>query len=225
MAKAKKTTENSYSSIAAGSEESGKAVRTKARILEAAAIVLKDRGYASCRLSDIAAVADIQAPALYYYFKSREELIEEVVTIGQKRVFDHVTEELDNNTELEPIERISLAVRAQLEVTLRDSHHASAAIRTSGHLPPEIRARQLVEQRKYGDLWRRLIAAAAESGQINEQLDTSSARLFALGALNWMPEWWDPKVGSLEDVIANAQTFIIGGLRAQDQTNTLPSGV
>ncbi|MGJ9413223.1 TetR/AcrR family transcriptional regulator [Aeromicrobium sp. CF4.19] len=213
MPKAKKTTRELRASVDSGGDENSKSSRTRARILEAAAIVLKERGYASCRLSDVAAIAEIQAPALYYYFKSREELIEEVVTIGQKRVFDHVTEVLEAGDDLEPIERISLAVRAQLEVTLRDSHHASAAIRTSGHLPPEIRARQLVEQRKYGELWRQLIAAAVDAGQINEQLDTSSARLFALGALNWVPEWWDPKVGSLEGVIANAQAFVLHGLR------------
>ena len=208
MPKTKKTAGND-------SEGSSKSTRTRARILEAAAIVLKERGYAASRLSDIADVAEVQAPALYYYFSSREELIEEVVTIGQKRVFDHVTETLAAHPDLEPIDRIRLAVRAQLEVTLRDSAHASAAIRTSSHLPPDIRERQLVEQRRYGDLWRGLIADAAEAGQVNNKLDMGSARLFALGALNWVPEWWNPELGSLDDVIANAQTFVLDGLRTR----------
>ena len=199
-------------------EQPTKGSQTLARILDAAAILLKQRGYAGTRLSDIAELASMQAPTLYYYFKSRDELIEQVVVIGQQRVFNHVSELLEQSEDLSPIERVRLAVRAQLEITLRDSNHASAAMRVSGELPPNIRQRQLVEQTKYGDLWRRLIADAAAAGQINPKLNTSSARMLVLGALNWVPEWWHPELGSLEEIIATAQTIVLSGLQAPDSS-------
>ena len=40
------------------------------------------KGYAGTRLSDVAEYAEIQAPAIYYYFPSREDLIEEVMYSG-----------------------------------------------------------------------------------------------------------------------------------------------
>ncbi|MGE4324098.1 MAG: TetR/AcrR family transcriptional regulator [Sphingobium sp.] len=191
-----------------------KGTRTRERILECAAIVLKERGYASTRLSDVAKIAAIRPTALYYHFDSRETLIEEVVTLGQQRVYDHVAQALEAARGLDPIERIRLAVRAHLEMTLRDSNHASAAIRTLGQLPAEIREKQLVEQRRYGDLWRHLIADGVSSGQIGPGKSVSAMRMLALGALNWIPEWWNPQHGSLEDIIQTAEKFILDGLKA-----------
>ena len=54
-----------------------KSARTRDRILDAAAHVLSRKGYAGTRLTDVADRAAIQAPAIYYYFPSRDDLIEE----------------------------------------------------------------------------------------------------------------------------------------------------
>jgi TetR/AcrR family transcriptional regulator, cholesterol catabolism regulator len=51
-----------------------KSARTRSRILDAAAHVLSVKGYAGTRLSDVADYAELQAPAIYYYFASREDL-------------------------------------------------------------------------------------------------------------------------------------------------------
>ena len=107
------------------------------------------------RLSDVARVADIQAPVIYYYFDSREALIEEVVRSGVALVRERVTELLDRLPEgTSPIERIEAAVAAHLEYVLHASDLTTAAIRNGGQLPENMRARQLAEQESYGDLWR-----------------------------------------------------------------------
>src|SRR5947209_20378501 len=59
-----------------------KSARTRERILDAAAHVLSIKGYAGMRLADVAEYAELQAPAIYYYFSSREDLIEEVMWAG-----------------------------------------------------------------------------------------------------------------------------------------------
>ena len=50
--------------------------------LDAAAHVLSAKGYAGLRLNDVAAHAELQAPAIYYYYPSRDDLIEEVMWAG-----------------------------------------------------------------------------------------------------------------------------------------------
>jgi AcrR family transcriptional regulator len=110
--------------------EASKSARTRQRILDAAASVLNRNGYASTRLSDIAELAQVQAPALYYYFASREELIEEVVTLGMTRALTHVSDALaELPADATQLDRICTAVGAHLEVVLRLSDYASAAIR------------------------------------------------------------------------------------------------
>ena len=75
---------------AAAAEETGsKSARTRERILDAAAHVLSRKGYAGTRLSDVADQAEIQAPAIYYYFPSRDDLIEEVMWSGIAHMREH----------------------------------------------------------------------------------------------------------------------------------------
>src|SRR3954469_13109489 len=72
-----------------------KSARTRERILDAAAHVLSRKGFAGTRLSDVAVQAELQAPAIYYYFSSREDLIEEVMWAGLARMHEHLQAALD----------------------------------------------------------------------------------------------------------------------------------
>jgi AcrR family transcriptional regulator len=49
---------------------------TRARILDAAYSVLAEKGYATTSMADIARAANTQAGAMYYYFKSKDALVE-----------------------------------------------------------------------------------------------------------------------------------------------------
>jgi AcrR family transcriptional regulator len=195
--------------------ESSKSARTRQRILDAAATVLNRNGYAGARLSDIAELAQVQTPALYYYFASREELIEEVVTLGMARALTHVTETLaELPEEASKLDRICAAVGAHLEVVLRLSDYASAAIRHGPQLPADMRERQLAEQHAYGGVWRTLVDEAMQAGELHPELDPMSARMLVLGGLNWATEWWNPSKHSLRTVISTAQLLARQGLAA-----------
>jgi AcrR family transcriptional regulator len=52
--------------------------------------VLSRKGYAGTRLADVADQAEIQAPAIYYYFPSRDDLIEEVMWSGIAHMREHM---------------------------------------------------------------------------------------------------------------------------------------
>jgi TetR/AcrR family transcriptional regulator, cholesterol catabolism regulator len=193
-----------------------KSARTRERILDAAAVVLNRNGYAGTRLSDIAEIAELQAPAIYYYFPSRDDVIQEVVQVGLRRTMAHVDESLAAlPADASGMDRILAAVAAHLEVVLRDSQYSAAAIRNAGQLPPAIREVQLLDQRRYGALWRSLIDDAVAAGEISPELDPRAARMLVIGALNWAPEWWNPERGSLADTVATAQQLVRHGLAAR----------
>ncbi|MEU7812832.1 TetR/AcrR family transcriptional regulator [Pseudonocardia sp. NPDC049154] len=193
--------------------ESAKSARTRQRILDAAASVLARQGYAGTRLVDIAAIAGVRAPAVYYYFDSRERLVEEVVTAGMVRNLDHVRAAIDAlPADTSAMDRICTAVEAHLHVVLRVSDYTIAAVRNTSQLPPDLRERHLAEQQGYTDLWRALFEAAREVGEIHPALDPRAARMLVLGALNWACEWWDPEQGSLGSVVRTARTLVRRGL-------------
>lgn len=186
---------------------------TRSRILDAAARVLSEHGYAGLRLTDVAAAADLQAPAIYYYFPSREELIEEVMWSGIADMREHVASVLDGIADGTPaLDRLLLAAEAHLRHELEISDYTTAAIRNAGQVPQEIRKRQILEEERYGDIWRRLINDVAREGVLRPDLDLYIAQMLVLGALNWAVEWWNPRRTPVDAVVENAQSIIRHGI-------------
>jgi AcrR family transcriptional regulator len=198
-------------------EAGSKSALTRARILDAAAQVLSSNGYAGLRLTDVAAEAEIQAPAIYYYFGSRDELIEEVMWAGIADMREHVASALAELPDGTPaLDRLLAAVEAHLRHALEISHYTTASIRNAGQVPQTIRKRQILEEERYGEIWRRLINDLAREGVLRPELDLYVAQMLVLGALNWTVEWWDARRGSVEGVVANAGVFIRHGITTED---------
>lgn len=204
-------------------ETGGKSERTRQRILDAAAHVLSRRGYAGTRLTDVAEVAEIQAPAIYYYFPSREDLIEEVMWSGIAHMVEHVQTRLDElPPETAAMDRIDVAVEAHLRYQLEISDYTTASIRNAGQIPENIRVRYAVEANRYGNIWRKLFENAKRDGVLRADLDLRASRMLVLGALNWAAEWWNPRRGSLEQVIRTAKSIVRAGLSVEPEPPSTP---
>ncbi|WP_245818832.1 MULTISPECIES: TetR/AcrR family transcriptional regulator [Haloechinothrix] len=192
-----------------------KSEQTRARILDAAAYVLSRKGYAGTRLGDIAERAEIQAPAIYYYFHSREDLVEEVMWVGIAQMREHLEDALKGlSADARPMERIELAVSEHLTHELEISDYTTAAIRNAGQVPEDIKRRYDREAKRYGDVWHELFEAARKAGELRADLDPMVARMLVMGALSWAAEWWNPRRESLATVTKTAVSFIRNGLQA-----------
>jgi TetR/AcrR family transcriptional regulator, cholesterol catabolism regulator len=209
----------------AGADDAiSKSARTRRRILNAAAHVLSVKGYAGTRLSDVAEYAELQAPAIYYYFPSRDDLIEEVMYAGIAAMREHLAGTLGAlPAQTSSMDRILAAVEAHLRHELELSDYASASIRNAGQIPDRLRARQLKEEAAYGRIWRRLFDDARTSGQLRGDLDARLAQLLVIGALNWSAEWFDPRRSSVDTVVSNAQVLVRNGLSPVRKSTSGPT--
>ncbi|BBZ74896.1 putative transcriptional regulator, TetR family protein [Mycolicibacterium anyangense] len=196
-------------------EPESKSQRTRQRILDAAAHVLSVKGFAGTRLNDVAQYAELQAPAIYYYFPSRESLIEEVMYCGISEMRQYLQETLDALPDgTAPLDRILVAVEAHLRHELELSDYATASIRNSGQIPEHLRTRERKESAAYSRMWQRLFDDAATEGEIRDDLDPRIVQGLVLGALNWAAEWWDPKRGTLDTMVTSAQALVRSGIAA-----------
>jgi AcrR family transcriptional regulator len=117
-------------------EDDTKYARTRGRILDAAAYVLSRKGYAGTRLSDVAQRADIQTPAIYYYFASRDDLIEEVMASGLADMREHLQAALRALPPDTPaLDKILVAAETHLRHELEISDYTTASIRNQGQIP------------------------------------------------------------------------------------------
>jgi AcrR family transcriptional regulator len=175
-----------------------KADRTRARILDAAAEVFAAKGYSGAGLRDIAAAANLRAGSLYYHFASREDLVAEVLRAGQDLISDAVTERIAGlPAGANDLVRARAMISAHAESLAARGNYTAAAIRLLGTVPAQIHQRQLDDARAYDDLWRTVLTAAQESGRVRANVDPSAMRMFILGALNSIPDWYHSERGGL----------------------------
>lgn len=199
---------------AVASTEMKKSERTRLRILDSAAYMLSVKGYAKLRMNDVAAHADTHGPAIYYYFESRDALVAEVLCAGVRGMRENLERVLaELPPEVTPLERVLIAVEQHLRYVLLMSHYPRASIRNSGQIPQELRKKQLDEEATYGDLWKRLVEDAVDSGEASS-VDTAMVRRLILGGLSWTAEWWDPERGDVDRLVAAARDLTLHALAA-----------
>jgi len=187
---------------------------TRERILAAAAHILSQRGLAQTRLSEIAARAKVRSPALYYHFDSREDLIAEVLRVGQQQVRSHVEQAIESVPADRPhLERIAAACRAHVRIQVAMADFAGAVSRNAAHASGPLHDELHLESDRYHDVWRSLISEAIDQGELRPELDPSAARMLAIGSLNWITEWF-PGDGDVDLLADQAVLLVTHGLTA-----------
>lgn len=169
-----------------------RAAATIVRILDAAAKVFRENGYAGARLVDIATEADMQTGSLYYHFDSREDLVSHLLRNAWHHTDDRVRRSVEGlPTRTAPVNRLATAMTAHMLSVLSESNYTSAMLRILGQVPDDVRATIGPLQRTYLDLWRGLLREAQDAGDIRPGLDLSVVLMVLTGALNWTVEWYE----------------------------------
>lgn len=190
-----------------------KADATRQRILDAAAALFGDRGYNGTTMRQIAKRAGIDASSAYYYFQSKELILDEVLRIGIQAVFEAVEKAVAALPDTASHrERISVAVEAHLNTLLKYSVYTSANIAIFGQLSANAQNRNRELRRRYADYWVTLLEAARDAGEIAQTTDLSLLRLLLLGSLNWSLQWYDPKQKSISDIAGTFCGIVFDGV-------------
>jgi AcrR family transcriptional regulator len=199
---------------------------TRQRILDCAALVFSQKGYAGARLADIAAAAGMQAGSLYYHFPGRDELVEEVLRQGVARTHDRVRQEVEAlPAGATALDRLRAAIAGHVLAVLQIGDYTSANIRIFGQIPDDVRTRHLVDQRRYGAYWNGLLEEARAAGEIRADADLSVVRMLILGAANWSAEWYRPdRSSSPEEVADELVRMVCDGLGTTPPTGKRPGG-
>ena len=161
------------------------------QILDAAARLLRHRGYGATTTRAIASAVGIKGGSIYHHFPSKDAIVAEVVNEGVRVVHDAVERALAalpaNAT---PGQRLQTAIKAHLLSSLEHSDYTSASIRTFAFLPDAVRGECREERRRYERLWRDLVNEVHGAGLIDRHISPDSVRLLLLGAVNWAGEWY-----------------------------------
>lgn len=178
------------------SPRSPRADNRLAAVLDAAARLFAQRGYAATSMRDIAQAASMLPGSLYYHFAAKEDLLAAVYEAGVREIVAAVRAAAARETE--PWERLEAACVAHLETVLKRSDTAQVLIRVLPEQVPAAAARLKRLRAEYEAVFRELVDAlplAAGS-------DRRTLRLMLLGALNWTRFWYREQGADSPKVIA-----------------------
>jgi AcrR family transcriptional regulator len=183
------------------------------RVLDAAARIFRDYGYAGTTMRVIADEADLKAGSIYYHYKSKDELIGAVLDLGIQAVIETVDRAMaELPADATGRMKVETAIRAHLSAIIENGDYTLATRRVFGLVPEAIREKNLKLRNGYANLWQDLLKGAQATKEFRSDVNMTFARLFILGALNWTVEWFKPGGRSIEEVARIFSSVILDGV-------------
>lgn len=188
-------------------------------VLEAAAKLFAQRGFGGTNLQDIADALGISRPALYYYFKSKEDILASLVE--EVTVFSgHQATELASKADFNPSETLRQMVFNHAKWLLEHPVEFRVVDRTENDLPAATRRTHDKAKRTLLDNFSRTIERGVELGHFRP-VDTTVTAFAIIGMCSWTAWWFTPEGRvPLEEVAKSIADFAVNGLRQSN--NVLP---
>lgn len=185
-------------------------------ILDTAARLFRQRGYAATSLRDIATACGMKAGSLYYHFESKDAIVSDVLRIGVTHVHDEVQRAVDALGDTGDARLlIDTAVTAHLRALFHSENYTSANIRIFSQVPIAVQQSHLPLRRHYEQFWADLLARCARNGRLDTGHNLRYAQLLLLGTLNSTLEWFRPERGPIAPVAAELTRLFLDGITAR----------
>lgn len=184
---------------------------TRSEILDVAARLIVEKGYSACTMRSISKELNIKAASLYYHFRSKDDIVVEIMNIGTAMLLNEVKGKVSTMPEGSSFkDRLYISVQTHITCKL---NLVTPFMRVYEHLPPVIKKQSRSMRRNYTKLWINLIESGKASGDVRTDLNTTVFVTFLLGGLNRIPEWFHPESMDIGDVIETVVLSLSEGIR------------
>lgn len=186
----------------------------RARILEVAAQLFMEQGFAATSVREIGERAAVGQSSLYHHVQSKGQLLYQLHQGFSKELLDRLTTVIDSTSS--PTEQLRGLIHVVLSVV--ESHQAEVTVfLREGHALPEGSRQEIQRERDQVDaLVDKMISDGIEAGELRHDLDVRLTRLGILGMCNWTYQWYKPggeqSSTEIADFFAN---LVINGLAAK----------
>jgi AcrR family transcriptional regulator len=183
-----------------GGEQKKPAARsTLERLLEAAATLFAERGYAAASTREIAEILGIRKASLYYHVENKEDLLYNICRISLGQIQADVAGALESI--IDPRERIDMLIRTHMATLLRD-RVAFIAVGEMHFLSGQRLTEVIALRDGYEDLVRRVLREGRRAGVLRDDISVKYLCLILLGLLNRVELWYRRDGGLSPDELA-----------------------
>ena len=158
------------------------------RLLDTAAALFWNKGYAATTTREIAAALRIQQASLYYHMASKEDLLYHVCVASLQQFLADVPAAV--NDAASPLDRIRVLIRTHVATLLRHQARNVAMLTELCALSRRHRTEVLELRERYRELVRLALENAQAGGTIRGDIPATYLCLALLNILNWPARWF-----------------------------------
>ena len=179
-------------------------------VLRTAAQLFNEKGYVASTLDEVAERLGVSKPTVYYYVKSKDEILFECVRTGLEMLEEAIREVEAAGGHA--MEKLLAAMHKYAEIVTQD--FGMCVIRVGEDpLPPESQRKLRRMKAGLDHVLRDLISQGIAEGSI-APCDPKTAAFTLAGALSWIGRWYGPDGGMDRKAVADGCiTVLMGGLR------------
>jgi len=184
---------------------------TREDILDAAAQVIRKKGFHAASMTDIAEAVNLQKASLYHHVASKQEillaLLDRALAILTERIAPLAT-----SSAAPADEKLCQMVHAYLQLMAENADLASVLLFEHRSLEPRQHARHIPNRDRFEALWRDVLSEGGKAG-IFRCPDPGLTSRGLLGLLNWTLTWYRPQGGlSIEQIADHYIDLLYHGL-------------
>ncbi|RJP50587.1 MAG: TetR/AcrR family transcriptional regulator [Anaerolineaceae bacterium] len=179
-------------------------------ILDAAAQVIRKKGFHAASMADIAETVKLQKASLYHHVSSKQEILLALLD----RAIEMLTEQIAPiATRPSPAdEKLREMTRVYLRLLAENADLASVLLFEHRSLEPKQHTRHIPNRDKFEALWRDVVSEGVASGTFHCP-DSALTVRGLLGLLNWTVTWYRPKGElSIQDIADQYVDLLYHGL-------------
>jgi AcrR family transcriptional regulator len=196
----------------------GKPRRRDIEVIDVAANIFYERGYASATVQDVADALGMLKGSLYYYIDSKQDLLYRLMVDIHDGV-DQMLAEVKDAPDLSAADRLELYVRRAVEYNARNLKKISVYYHDIDQLTGPLQKEILARRRAHDDYVTKLIRQAQTDGDVDPDLDAKLLSNCVFATIIWMYRWYKPGRGvSVEQLTDTSARFVRYGLRGEPTT-------
>jgi AcrR family transcriptional regulator len=181
-----------------------------AEIFNAALRLFQEKGYHGASMQDLADAVGMQKASLYYYFRSKEDLLVLVCERGTGAFTQELQEIV--NSDLAASEKLRRAVECHLGALCAQLDLFTVFLHEQKFLGEAQKKRLRGEGNQHAELLAQILEEGIAAGEFRP-VNVTVATLAILGMCNWLYEWYSPEGALSPSAIAAVYAeLILNGL-------------
>ena len=183
---------------------------TRVEILKSAAAAFRRLGYHGATVEEIAAALHMKKGNLYYYFRNKEEILFACHQYSLDRLLA-ILDEIERSA-VTPEQKLRRLIRSFVHTILDELHGTALGLDLEALSPAHLRT-VIARRDQFDKGMREVLKEGIRSGTF-VYADAKLLSFAILGAVNWIPRWYNPDGASSSQEIADLfADFFIAGLR------------